>query len=123
MRPDQRRHLVPIALPGMLRKVPGWLMDRLGPLTVDPRYFPKALPWLLRWIEAGRMPRVLKISDAMRAMHSQTFECWKNCSDPTATTISSARWARCMFGKPNRKRPVLRWSEPCANARAFAPSG
>ena len=68
---------VPIALPGMLRKVPGWLKDRLGPLSVDPRYFPKALPWLLRWIEAGRMPRVLQISDAMRAMHSQTFECWK----------------------------------------------
>ena len=68
---------VPIALPGMLRKVPGWLMDRLGPLSVDPRYFPKALPWLLRWIEAGRMPRVLQISDAMRALHSRTFECWK----------------------------------------------
>jgi D-amino-acid dehydrogenase len=68
---------VPIALPGMLRKVPGWLMDRLGPLSVDPRYFPKALPWLLRWIEAGRMPRVLEISDAMRALHSGAFECWK----------------------------------------------
>src|SRR5689334_19491152 len=68
---------VPIALPGMLRKVPGWLMDRLGPLTVDPAYFPKALPWLLRWIEAGRMPRVLKISDAMRALHRNTFDCWK----------------------------------------------
>src|SRR3954464_4903813 len=68
---------VPIALPGMLRKVPGWLTDRLGPLSVDPRYFPKALPWLLRWIEAGRMPRALQISDAMRALHSQAFECWK----------------------------------------------
>lgn len=68
---------VPIALPGMLRKVPGWLMDRMGPLTVDPAYFPKALPWLLRWIEAGRMPRVLKISDAMRALHRNTFDCWK----------------------------------------------
>lgn len=73
---------VPIALPGMLRKVPGWLTDRLGPLSVDPRYFLKALPWLLRWIEAGRMPRVLQISDAMRAIHSQTFECWKELLGP-----------------------------------------
>jgi glycine/D-amino acid oxidase-like deaminating enzyme len=73
---------IPIALPGMLRKVPGWLKDRLGPLSVDPRYFPKALPWLLRWIEAGRMPRVLQISDAMRAMHSQTFDCWKELLGP-----------------------------------------
>jgi D-amino-acid dehydrogenase len=68
---------VPIALPGMLRKVPGWLMNPLGPLTVHPRYFPTALPWLLRWIEAGRMSRVLAISDAMRALHRNAFDCWK----------------------------------------------
>lgn len=74
---------VPIALPGMLRKVPGWLTDRLGPLSVDPRYLPRALPWLLRWIEAGRMPRVLEISDAMRALHRTTFACWKELLGPT----------------------------------------
>lgn len=68
---------IPIALPGMLRKVPGWLTDRLGPLSVDPSYFPKALPWLLRWVEASRMSRVLQISDAMRALHRTTFDCWK----------------------------------------------
>ena len=45
---------VPIALPGMLRKVPSWLMDPLGPLSVRPSYFPRALPWLLKWIAAGR---------------------------------------------------------------------
>src|SRR5580700_11067306 len=55
---------VPIALPGMLRKVPSWLTDPLGPLAVRPSYFPKALPWLMRWIAASRMPRVLEISDA-----------------------------------------------------------
>jgi D-amino-acid dehydrogenase len=69
---------VPIALPGMLRKVPGWLMDPLGPLSVRPAYFPRALPWLLRWIEAGRLRRVMAISDAMHAMHRQTLECWKD---------------------------------------------
>jgi len=74
---------VPIALPGMLRKVPGWLSDPLGPLSIDPRYFLKALPWLLRWIEAGRMPRVLQISDAMRDLHRTTFECWKELLGPS----------------------------------------
>ena len=62
---------VPIALPGMLRKVPGWLTDPLGPLSVRPSYFPRALPWLLRWIESGRLQRVLAISDAMRALHRE----------------------------------------------------
>ena len=62
---------VPIALPGMLRKVPSWLTDPLGPLAVRPSYFPTALPWLLKWIAAGRMSRVLEISDAMRAGGNQ----------------------------------------------------
>ena len=68
---------VPIALPGMLRKVPGWLPDPLGPLSVKPSYFPRALPWLLRWIESGRLHRVMAISDAMRALHRETLTCWQ----------------------------------------------
>jgi len=68
---------VPIALPGMLRKVPGWLTDPLGPLSVRPSYAPRALPWLLRWIGSGRLQRVLAISDAMRALHRESLECWQ----------------------------------------------
>lgn len=73
---------VPIALPGMLRKVPKWLTDPLGPLAVKPSYFPKAFPWLRKWIAAGKMPRVLEISDAMRALHKEAFNCWKEMIGP-----------------------------------------
>ena len=73
---------VPIALPGMLRKVPGWLTDRLGPLAVSPLYFPRALPWLLRWAEASRMSRVLEIADAMRALHRNAFAAWHELLGP-----------------------------------------
>lgn len=69
--------VVPLALPGMLRKVPGWLTDPLGPLTVRAAYLPRAAPWLLRWVREGRMDRVLAISDAMRALHAQALECWR----------------------------------------------
>ncbi|MCR0982873.1 NAD(P)/FAD-dependent oxidoreductase [Roseomonas populi] len=69
--------VVPIALPGMLRKVPSWLGDPLGPLAVRPAYLPKAAPWLARWIRAGRMDRVLAVSDAMRALHAPAFDDWR----------------------------------------------
>ncbi|MBP0444195.1 FAD-dependent oxidoreductase [Roseomonas sp. SSH11] len=69
--------VVPIALPGMLRKVPGWLSDPLGPLVVRPAYLPRAAPWLARWIRAGRMDRVHAISDAMRALHAPAFDDWR----------------------------------------------
>ncbi len=67
----------PIAMPGMLRKVPGWLRDPLGPLAVRPSYFPRALPWLMQWVKAGRLQRVLEVSDAMRALHRDTLTCWR----------------------------------------------
>lgn len=73
---------VPIALPGMLGKVPGWLADREGPLIVRPGYLPRALPWLLRWIAASRMARVLQISDAMRALHRDSLACWRELLEP-----------------------------------------
>ena len=69
---------VPIALPGMLAKVPGWLSDREGPLIVRPSYLPQALPWLIQWIRASRMSRVLEISDAMRALHRDSIDCWRD---------------------------------------------
>jgi D-amino-acid dehydrogenase len=65
---------VPLALPGMLREVPRWLADPLAPLTVRPRYLPQALPWLLRWIAAGRMPRVEAAGAALRALHVKALD-------------------------------------------------
>ena len=45
--------ILPMAHKGFLRKVPGWLMDPLGPLTIAPNYLVKILPWLLRVSRAG----------------------------------------------------------------------
>ncbi len=74
----------PIAMPGMLRQVPGWLRDKKGPLVVHPSYFPTALPWLMRWIKEGRIERVLAISDALRALHKDAFACWQDLIGPQA---------------------------------------
>lgn len=72
----------PIAMPGMLRKVPGWLADQEGPLVVRPGYFPRALPWLLKWVKSGSLARVLEISDAMRALHRDSLTCWQELLGP-----------------------------------------
>ncbi|WP_164778526.1 FAD-binding oxidoreductase [Mesorhizobium sp. M7A.F.Ca.US.006.01.1.1] len=70
--------VVPISVPGMLRKVPSWLMDPLGPLTIRKSYLPRATPWLLRWLWAGRMRQVLKSSDALRALHSPIWDVYRD---------------------------------------------
>lgn len=50
--------IVPLATKGMLAKVPGWLADPLGPLTIPPQYLPRITPWLLRFWRAGWPDRV-----------------------------------------------------------------
>ncbi|MFC3124451.1 NAD(P)/FAD-dependent oxidoreductase [Pseudoroseomonas globiformis] len=76
--------VVPIALPGMLRKVPGWLNDPLGPLSIRPAYMPRATPWLMKWVRSGRMERVREIAKAMRALHVNAFHDWKELLGDTA---------------------------------------
>jgi len=68
---------VPIALPGMLRRVPGWLLDPKGPLVVRWPDLPSSLPWLLRWIRAGRMDRVETYAQALRALHAPSYQRYK----------------------------------------------
>ena len=66
----------PLAMPGVFGKIPGWLMDRDGPLTIRPAYFPRALPWLLRFTASAAPARVERIADALRALHKPAFECY-----------------------------------------------
>lgn len=68
---------VPLAMPGIVRKVPGWLTDPEGPLSIRPAYFPRALPWLIRFVRSARSGRVEEISDALRALHRPVFECYE----------------------------------------------
>ena len=49
--------ILPMAQKGMLAKVPGWLMDPLGPLSIPPAYFLQVMPWLLRMLREGRADR------------------------------------------------------------------
>ena len=67
---------VPLAGPGVLRKVPKWLLDRHGPLHLSAKRLPAALPWLVRFMAAGRPARVREIADALSALHSRVFEAY-----------------------------------------------
>ena len=85
---------VPLAMPGVFGKIPGWLRDPDGPLTIRPAYFLKALPWLLRFTAAARPDRIGKIADGLRALHRHVYDCYAplvtaaKCADlihPTGT--------------------------------------
>ena len=45
--------VLPLAHKGMIKHLPRWLADPLGPLAIPPAYLPKLLPWLWRFWRAG----------------------------------------------------------------------
>ena len=68
---------VPLAMPGVFRKIPGYLLDSQGPLTIRPSYFVQAAPWLMRFALSARPARVEQIADALRALHRHVFESYE----------------------------------------------
>jgi D-amino-acid dehydrogenase len=60
--------MVPMSMPGIVRNVPKWLADPLGPLAIRWSYLPFIAPWLIRYIASGQPDRVEKQAQALRDM-------------------------------------------------------
>jgi D-amino-acid dehydrogenase len=45
--------IIPMSMPGLWRKLPGYLLDRNGPLVLRWSALPVLAPWLLRFLAAG----------------------------------------------------------------------
>ena len=60
--------ITPLARPGILGSVPGWLLDPLGPLSLRPRDLPRLLPFLMRFVSASRAQHVEESTSALAAL-------------------------------------------------------
>ena len=65
--------IVPLAKPGIMKKLPGWILNPEGPLAIRPSHIPTALPWLLRFLRNARPHRVAQICHGLGALtaHAQ----------------------------------------------------
>jgi len=70
----------PMASPKMLRQVPRFLMDPLGPLTIRKEYLLPILPWLTRLIFASRPSEIEKSITAITAIQSLAMPSWDRVS-------------------------------------------
>ena len=64
--------VTPVAMPGVIRNVPKWLMDPLGPLSLRWSYLPTILPYLIRFIRAGTPEKVRAQARALRPLIAPT---------------------------------------------------
>jgi D-amino-acid dehydrogenase len=60
--------VVPMSLPGTAWKVPGWLLDPLGPLAIRPSYLPRLAPWLVRFLRAAKPALVRSQAQALTGL-------------------------------------------------------
>ena len=60
--------IIPVAMPGVAAKVPGWLTDAEGPLTLRWSYLPRIAPWLWRFLGSATTEKVEAQARALRAL-------------------------------------------------------
>lgn len=61
--------VIPMSSPGLWKKVPGYLLDPLGPLTIRLMSLPWLADWLVRFIRAGStVAKVEAVSRALRPL-------------------------------------------------------
>jgi len=53
-----------VSRPSTWKKIPFWLLNPVAPVSADPRYALKMLPWFLRFLAAGSARRIREIEDA-----------------------------------------------------------
>jgi glycine/D-amino acid oxidase-like deaminating enzyme len=101
--------VVPLGTPGILKDVPGMLLDPLGPLRIRPSYAHRIAPWLWRLIRASAPAEVERLGRALAALCNPSLEAW--------TPLVEAAGAQSMV----RRDGYLYVLETEAQARAAAP--
>ena len=71
-------HVLPLARPSTLRRVPSMLTDRNGPLTIHPASLPALLPWMARFgLAAYSRTEVQKGIDSFTVLMAEANLAWQ----------------------------------------------
>lgn len=69
--------VAPLAMPGLVTKIPGYLLDPLSPLYIRWRYLPQAAPWLWKFVRASAPDRVEAISLALHELLQRSIPAYR----------------------------------------------
>lgn len=68
----------PLAEASLLWQLPKFLLDPLGPMSLSPRYFPKALPWFLKFMTNMFSSKRIKNSAALKILNEKAIDYYKS---------------------------------------------
>lgn len=93
---------LPVGMPGMWKKVPRWLANPLGPLTIRWSYLPLVTPWLARFVGYSSPAEVTRIAAAMRGLLAPIFEAYQPLLD-NAGANDLVRRSGCLYVYSSRE--------------------
>lgn len=66
--------ILPVTMPGLIRKVPGMLVGDKGPVYLRWRYLPRMMPWLLRYLSHCRSGEARRIATALAPLVADSLD-------------------------------------------------
>ena len=69
--------VIPVPRPGVLWRVPGYLMNPRGPLAIRWAYLPRLTPWLARFVWNSRPAKVKRSTEALDKLLRPVIELWR----------------------------------------------
>jgi D-amino-acid dehydrogenase len=127
--------VVPVTVPGLMKKAPGMLLNQDSPLFLRWSYLPKLLPWLVRYLRHCRPDEVRRIAAAVEQIIGDSLEQhqavakgtkaekWLVPSDYVFVYNDRARYEGDAFGWQVRRELGFSWDELEGEAfRAYEPA-
>ena len=88
--------VLPVGRPDILVQVPRMMLSRTGPLAIRPRYLPRIVPWLTRFVIASRPAQVRRISAHLSRLLAQALPAWIDLTRgrPASKWLAARGWLR-----------------------------
>ena len=76
---------VPQSMPGIWRSIPKWLFDPEGPIALRWGYLPEFIPWVIKFLAAGKEEGLPAIADAMQALNRPNVDLYRQLLEGTGS--------------------------------------
>lgn len=97
----------PIADVSILKRLPAMLMDPMGPLRLDWKYLPRALPWFTRLLLNLRPEPFQQTVAGLRALNESSLDAWQRLlGDIQRTDLLKIDGSLLVFEKPESGQAI-----------------
>ena len=112
--------VVPSSYPGLVKKIPGWLFDPLGPVTIRLKDFPSLLPWFRDFWRASTMQKVEEIASHQASLMRTVLADYDEILDGTdSAALKQARGAIHIYDT-EKEYQADQWQNDLSRGLGFA---